>query len=69
MITVEVAAYSDKDLEEAVDEDLDEFEKFFRARGLGSKLILAERAIIKTYLWWKTHPQEDTNAKETPGPV
>ena len=53
-IAIEADAYSDKDLEEMVDEDIANFDKFFQ--GLGNDpLSLFEKAAIKTYLHWKTH--------------
>lgn len=58
MIAVEVGAMSDKDLEEAVDEDLAAFEQFMLTRvDPSGPLSKPERAIIKTYLYWKTHPE------------
>ncbi len=49
---------SDKDLEEAVDEDLAAFERFMLTRvDPSGPLSKPERAIIKTYLYWKTHPE------------
>jgi hypothetical protein len=58
-ITVSSSAYSDKDLEEEVDEDLAAFEKFMIAKVDDSgPLHRVEKAIIKTYLHWKTHAQE-----------
>lgn len=53
-IAIEADAYTDKDLEEMVDEDIANFDKFFQ--GLGNDpLSMFEKAAIKTYLHWKTH--------------
>lgn len=53
-IAVEADAYSDKELEEMVDEDIANFDTFFQ--GLGNDpLSLFEKAAVKTYLHWKTH--------------
>ena len=49
---------SDKQLEAYVDEDITEFEKFMMAKVDNSgPLSKPEKAIIKTYLYWKTHPE------------
>lgn len=53
-IAVEVNAYSDKDLEEMVDEDIANFDRFFQDLG-NDPLSMFEKAAIKTYLHWKTH--------------
>ena len=47
---------SDKDLEEAVDEDIAEFDKYFQSLGNGP-LNGYEKAAIKTYLHFKTHAE------------
>jgi hypothetical protein len=44
-------------LEAVVDTDLKEFEEFFRTRVENSSLTSPERAILKTYLWYKLHPK------------
>ena len=52
---VDTSAVKGADLEAMVDEDINAFELWFKERGLGDNLLLPERAVIKTYLWWKTH--------------
>jgi len=54
-----------KELESAIDVDIASFNDCFQ-RELGNEpLVRSELAILKTYLWWKTHsekfnaPQED----------
>lgn len=50
-----------EELEKVVDEDLDAFNSWFQEhieRGGGVGIIKPERAILKTYLWYKTHPGE-----------
>lgn len=57
-IAVEADAYTDKDLEEMVDEDIANFDKFFQ--GLGNDpLSMFEKAAIKTYLFYKTHGESE----------
>jgi DNA-binding ferritin-like protein (Dps family) len=53
-IAIEADAYTDKDLEEMVDEDIANFDKFFQSLG-NDPLSSFEKAAIKTYLWYKTH--------------
>lgn len=50
-------------LEELVDADIEEFKKYFCGELRNDSLAPAERSIIKTYLWWKTH-QEPARAEE-----
>lgn len=50
-----------KKLEEAVDADIVAFDEYFQKELKNEPLVRSERAIIKTYLHWKTH-QERTNA-------
>lgn len=50
-------------LEQVVDLDIRRFEQFFRSLG-NDGLSRPEYSIIKTYLHWKTHP-EDPRGKET----
>lgn len=45
------------DLERVVDTDLREFSRFYTSTLGNDKLSDFERAAIKTYLWWKTHPE------------
>ena len=55
-VLVEVDALTDGLLEEAVDEDIAQFEKFMMEKVDSSgPLSGPEKAIIKTYLWWKTN--------------
>lgn len=45
-------------LELLVNEDLAGFEQFFM--GLGNDSLAGpEAAAIKTYIWWKTHPEAE----------
>ncbi len=61
MISVQADNVSDgKALEKEVDEDLTKFNEWFirggQAQGnTNEPLTTGERAIIKTYLWYKTH--------------
>jgi len=57
-IAVEADAYTDKDLEEMVDEDIANFDKFFQGSGTPA-LSMFEKAAIKTYLHWKTHGESE----------
>lgn len=44
------------ELEKIVDEDLRQFATFYK-KVLGNEILSPfEKAAIKTYLWWKTHP-------------
>lgn len=45
-------------LEPVVDADLDRFAKFYAEKLGNGNLSKFERAVIKTYLWWKTHPEQ-----------
>ena len=49
---------SGKELESVVDEDLKAFEEFFCKKLGNNRLADPERAVIKTYLWYKMHPEE-----------
>lgn len=50
------------ELEYLVDEDLNSFEEFMlRQVDKSGGLSKPERAIIKTYLWWKTQVKEEDN--------
>ena len=51
------------DLEAAVDEDIAEFDRYFQQALKNEPLVFSERAILKTYLHWKTH-QETTDASD-----
>jgi hypothetical protein len=46
-----------EELEKIVNADLDGFSEFFCKRLNNDSLSGPERAVIKTYLWWKTHPE------------
>ena len=55
------------ELAKVVDADLVEFEKFMMERVDDSgPLSGPEKSIIKTYIWWKTHPIEEAEDGETP---
>jgi hypothetical protein len=45
------------ELEPVVDRDLDEFAKFYTRTLKNGPLSPFERAAIKTYIYWKTHPE------------
>jgi hypothetical protein len=45
------------ELEPLVDADLDQFAAFYAKTLANSKLSPFERAAIKTYIYWKTHPE------------
>ncbi len=60
MLRVEVNLEG-KSLEEVVDEDIAQFEEFFRSLG-NDPLSPFEKSAIKTFLHWKTHGEKD--AKE-----
>ena len=66
MINVEVTL-EDRLLEEVVDEDLADFDKFMQENVDDSgPLSGPEKAIIKTWIWWKTHPKDEEEDVETP---
>ena len=46
------------ELEPVVDRDLDEFAKFYTGALANGALSPFERAAIKTYIHWKTHPEK-----------
>jgi hypothetical protein len=48
-------------LEEAVDADIAKFNEYFQRELKNDPLIKSEIAMLKTYLWWKTH-QEKSDA-------
>lgn len=52
-----VSPLSNKELEEVVEADIKKFEKFFCEKLDNPKLSGPEVAIIKTYLWFKLHPE------------
>lgn len=55
-------------LEVAVDEDIIAFDQYFQRALQNEPLVLSERAILKTYLYWKTH-QETADASDTSSEV
>ncbi len=55
----ELSKRSGEDLESLVDEELEAFQAFMLAKVDAGRLIPVEKTIIKTYLWWKTHPNAD----------
>jgi hypothetical protein len=55
MVHVEVRADEGQTAEQAVDQDIERFDKFMLARVDDQPLTRFERAILKTYLRWKTH--------------
>jgi hypothetical protein len=67
MLTVVVgeAEKEGKTLEGVVEEDIRSFEAWFRVKG-NDPLVRSEVAILKTYLWWKTHNEgEEGDGPET----
>lgn len=46
------------ELEPVVDRDLDTFAKFWTGPLANGPLSKFERAAIKTYIHWKTHPEK-----------
>lgn len=61
-IIVEAACYSGEELEKEVDADIAEFEEYFCKKLKNSSLAAPEKAILKTYLYWKTHPAEPSGS-------
>lgn len=47
-----------EELEKVVNDELEQFEEWFRNHLDSEPLARAERSILKTYLWYKTHPGE-----------
>ncbi len=45
------------ELEPLVDRELNAFSKFCETTLKSGPVTPFERSILKTYLWWKTHPQ------------
>lgn len=65
-IRVEVDEAQDpKALELSVNDDIIAFEKWFMGQG-NDILVRSEVAILKTYLWFKTHPTEVAHALAQP---
>lgn len=53
MITITTEQPSGRPLKEEVDQDIQQFDEYFR--GLGNEpLTKSERAVLSTYLWWHT---------------
>lgn len=52
-----------KALEAAVDADIASFDAYFQEAMKNDPLIPSEKAMLKTYLWWKTH-QEKHDAQQ-----
>jgi hypothetical protein len=46
-----------KELEQVVDDDLTKFQEYYCGELENDSLSPPEAAAIKTYLWWKTHPE------------
>jgi hypothetical protein len=55
MIKIQTEKKDGKELEQEVDEDIKQFDLWFQKSGQNDPLTNSEWAIIKTYLWWKTH--------------
>jgi len=55
LVTVTENTTTDTNLEHVVDEDIEAFAKYFCKELKNDTLSRPERAILKTYLWWKTH--------------
>jgi hypothetical protein len=68
MIEVKVYSEPDKTEEQIVDEDLRQFSEFFEQELDNSGgLSKPERSLLKTYLYWKTHPGEKTDGSQEDG--
>jgi len=65
MVKVQVDAPPER-LEAAVDADIAAFDAWFQRRG-NEPLVRSEVAILKTWLFWKTHP--DDSSVPTPSPA
>lgn len=52
MIEIKATNTRDEDFEKAVDKDLEEFDQWAQKK-LGQPIVRSERAILKTYLWYK----------------
>jgi hypothetical protein len=53
-----------EELEAVVDEDVERFNEWFQGLGNGP-LVKSERAIVKTYLAYKTKPEKEDGAEES----
>ena len=58
LVTPAQIAEDMKQVEAAVDRDIDAFDAYFRSLG-NDPLVRSEKAIIKTYLHWKTKGASD----------
>lgn len=58
-INVKIDPCSNEELEKAADADIKKFAEYFCETLKNDSLSGPERAIIKTYIWWKTHPEVD----------
>lgn len=69
MVRVEVVPDEGEGTDErAVDADIAAFEKFMMNKVDDSGPLMGpEKAIIKTYIWWKTHSEEDVDGKAADG--
>jgi hypothetical protein len=56
-VTEEVTVEA-RELEAAVDADIAAFDVYFQEVMKNDPLIPSERAMLKTYLWFKTHPEK-----------
>ena len=63
IVILDPDANSGKELEVIVEADIEAFAKFFCEKLGNDSLSKPERAILKTYLWWKTH-QEPLSAQD-----
>lgn len=57
IVILDPNANSGKELEEIVEADIEAFARFFCGQLKNDSLSKPERAILKTYLWWKTHAE------------
>lgn len=60
-VGVRVEVRGSEELEKLVEEDLRMFEAWFRAKG-NDPLVRSERAILKTYLWFKVKGETDATS-------
>jgi hypothetical protein len=54
-IQVDVGELKGEELESVVDEDIKRFDKFFQEELKNEPMRKDEKAILKTYLWWKAN--------------
>lgn len=55
---VQVKDLDGKELEHLVDQDIRKFSEFYEKTLKNGPLSPFEAAAIKTYMYWKTHPEE-----------